>query len=204
MLGTTQVRFTSALRNWKQTLMLITKLHQSLLALTICVLLATLVQAQSGTKQKEAAQEEQPALGNVITTKSELSGIGQEKGVMRRDPSDVIKVDDLSTSGIRKERSHPDTTPRFGTPHRRTESNGPSLGWHWTKELPAAGKARVFSLRTFWLPKDGTGYSTLALPEITPKSHSSPIRKLASPSPTHPTVLGNGLQRTLYLSLIHI
>ena len=75
--------------------MLITKLHQSLLALTICVLLATLVQAQSGTKQKEAAQEEQPALGNVITTKSELSGIGQEKGVMRRDPSDVIKVDDL-------------------------------------------------------------------------------------------------------------
>ena len=33
--------------------------------------------------------------GTVNVTYTQLSGIGQERGVMRRDPSDVIKVDDL-------------------------------------------------------------------------------------------------------------
>ena len=31
----------------------------------------------------------------IIVTHSELSGIGPEDNVMRRDPSDIIKVDDL-------------------------------------------------------------------------------------------------------------
>ncbi|WP_435896181.1 family 43 glycosylhydrolase [Oceaniferula spumae] len=37
----------------------------------------------------------QPQTGKVTVTHSELSGIGAEKGVMRRDPSDIIKVGDL-------------------------------------------------------------------------------------------------------------
>ncbi|MBK1825572.1 family 43 glycosylhydrolase [Haloferula rosea] len=34
-------------------------------------------------------------LGTASVTRKDLSGIGQEKGVMRRDPSDIIKVGDL-------------------------------------------------------------------------------------------------------------
>ncbi|GAB5558992.1 MAG: family 43 glycosylhydrolase [Synoicihabitans sp.] len=39
--------------------------------------------------------EKAPAVSTVEATYTDLSGIGREKGVMRRDPSDVIKVGDL-------------------------------------------------------------------------------------------------------------
>ncbi|TWU34573.1 Glycosyl hydrolases family 43 [Novipirellula aureliae] len=42
-----------------------------------------------------ASQAEETSFGTVNVTHSELTGIGVENGVMRRDPSDVIKVGDL-------------------------------------------------------------------------------------------------------------
>ena len=42
-----------------------------------------------------AAQADEPAIGEVTITHTALEGIGAEAGVMRRDPSDIIKVGDL-------------------------------------------------------------------------------------------------------------
>lgn len=42
-----------------------------------------------------AAQADEPTIGTVTVTHSAVEGIGAEPGVMRRDPSDIIKVDDL-------------------------------------------------------------------------------------------------------------
>jgi hypothetical protein len=42
-----------------------------------------------------AACPKESSNGSIKATYSELSGIGKEPGVMRRDPSDVIKVGDL-------------------------------------------------------------------------------------------------------------
>ena len=42
-----------------------------------------------------AARADEPAFPTVTTTHSALQGIGAEAGVMRRDPSDIIKVGDL-------------------------------------------------------------------------------------------------------------
>ena len=51
---------------------------------------ATRAQAQSETKGDDKSE-----IGKVVVTHSKLTGIGDEKDVMRRDPSDVIKVGDL-------------------------------------------------------------------------------------------------------------
>ncbi len=42
-----------------------------------------------------AAHADEPALRTVTVTHSTIDGIGAEPGVMRRDPSDIIQVDDL-------------------------------------------------------------------------------------------------------------
>ena len=60
------------------------KLKHYLLAL----ITATVVSAEA---QEKASKD----LGSVTVVHSDLKGIGAEKGVMRRDPSDVIKVGDL-------------------------------------------------------------------------------------------------------------
>ncbi|MCP5538159.1 MAG: family 43 glycosylhydrolase [Akkermansiaceae bacterium] len=43
----------------------------------------------------QAADAEEGGCGEVVVVYSEAQGIGPEKGVMRRDPSDIIKVGDL-------------------------------------------------------------------------------------------------------------
>ena len=42
-----------------------------------------------------ATYAEKPAMPTITVTHSEIEGIGAEPGVMRRDPSDIIKVGDL-------------------------------------------------------------------------------------------------------------
>ncbi|WP_051058046.1 family 43 glycosylhydrolase [Rhodopirellula baltica] len=42
-----------------------------------------------------SAHADSPAVPTVVVTHSELEGIGAQPGVMRRDPSDIIRVDDL-------------------------------------------------------------------------------------------------------------
>lgn len=56
------------------------------------ILTATVVSAQA---QVEAPEKASKKLDVVTVTHSELKGIGAEKDVMRRDPSDVIKVGDF-------------------------------------------------------------------------------------------------------------
>ena len=41
------------------------------------------------------ARAEEPAIGTIAVTHSAVEGIGAEPAVMRRDPSDIIKVDNL-------------------------------------------------------------------------------------------------------------
>lgn len=54
---------------------------------------------QAGLLSLSSAKVEQTAeaaeFGTATVTRTDLTGIGVEKGVMRRDPSDIIKVDDL-------------------------------------------------------------------------------------------------------------
>ena len=60
-----------------------------LLIISAIALLAATAQAQDNAQAKDEAFE------NVTFSHTELEDIGPEKGVMRRDPSDVIKVDGL-------------------------------------------------------------------------------------------------------------
>jgi len=50
--------------------------------------------AHAQTVEPEVAPA-QAKMGKVVVSQSDLKGIGVEKGVMRRDPSDIIKVGDL-------------------------------------------------------------------------------------------------------------
>ncbi|MBX2851753.1 MAG: family 43 glycosylhydrolase [Phycisphaeraceae bacterium] len=64
--------------------------HMLVLGLMVGLIACTAVQAQD--KPAPATKAE---LGTAKVTRTDLSGIGAEKGVMRRDPSDVIKVGDF-------------------------------------------------------------------------------------------------------------
>lgn len=64
--------------------------RRALPALVIFSLATSFLSCESGT----STPQEMP-LKQVLVTHSALSGIGQEDGVMRRDPSDIIKVGDL-------------------------------------------------------------------------------------------------------------
>lgn len=57
--------------------------------------LATRSTVSQTTATSTAAIERVRSIGQVQVTRQQLTGIGQEAGVMRRDPSDVIKVGDL-------------------------------------------------------------------------------------------------------------
>jgi len=54
---------------------------------------ANVVKEEATTEVADAGAEAK--YGTVKLTRTDLTGIGIEKGVMRRDPSDVIKVGDL-------------------------------------------------------------------------------------------------------------
>ncbi|MFC7338759.1 family 43 glycosylhydrolase [Haloferula chungangensis] len=49
----------------------------------------------AGFAATNPARAEGPSFGSAVTSRRALTGIGLEEGVMRRDPSDVIKVGDL-------------------------------------------------------------------------------------------------------------
>ncbi len=80
--------------------------------------------------QKTAPQK---ALGEVTVTHSGLTGIGLEKGVMRRDPSDVIKVGDLYYVWYSKGKISPgyDATVWYATS---------TDGKEWTEKGECVGK----------------------------------------------------------------
>lgn len=73
------------------------------------------------------------AVGKITVTHSELTGIGVEQGVMRRDPSDVIKVGDLYYLWYSKGKIAPgyDATLWYATS---------SDGHAWTEKGEALGK----------------------------------------------------------------
>lgn len=79
------------------------------------------------------ANAKAPKLGTVGITYTELSGIGLEPGVMRRDPSDVIKVNDLYYVWYSKGPIAPgyDATVWYATSHD---------GLDWTEEGMALSK----------------------------------------------------------------
>lgn len=79
---------------------------------------------------------EAPEHGTATVTHSALSGIGQEKGVMRRDPSDVIKVGDLYYVWYSKGKISPgyDATVWYATSKDGVE---------WTEKGMALGKGKA-------------------------------------------------------------
>lgn len=76
--------------------------------------------------------------GTVEANYTELAGIGWEKGVMRRDPSDVIKVGDLYYVWYSK---GPDSTGYTATVWYATSENGID----WTEKGEAVAKGRAGS-----------------------------------------------------------
>ena len=74
-------------------------------------------------------------IGKVEAVYTDLSGIGQEKGVMRRDPSDVIKVGDLYYVWYSKGKISPgyDATVWYATS---------TSGVDWTEKGMALGKGK--------------------------------------------------------------
>jgi predicted GH43/DUF377 family glycosyl hydrolase len=76
------------------------------------------------------------AIGIVKTTRTKLTGIGEEKGVMRRDPSDVIKVGNLYYVWYSKGTIAPgyDATVWY--------ASSPD-GIHWTEQGMAVDKGKV-------------------------------------------------------------
>lgn len=74
--------------------------------------------------------------GTVAMSYTELSGIGWEKGVMRRDPSDVIKVGDLYYVWYSK---GPDSTGYTATVWYATSEDG--VDWTEKGQAVAKGKA---------------------------------------------------------------
>ncbi len=60
-----------------------------------------------------AAQADEPAIGRVTITHSALQGIGAQSGVMRRDPSDIIKVGDVYYVWYSKGKNLEDRNQRY-------------------------------------------------------------------------------------------
>ena len=59
------------------------------------ILVATVISLTGGIVQANPPQEKPSEFDRVMIARSQLEGIGAEEGVMRRDPSDVIKVGNL-------------------------------------------------------------------------------------------------------------
>ena len=80
-----------------------------------------------------AAHADEPATRTVTVTHSAVEGIGAETGVMRRDPSDIIKVDELYYVWYSKGKISPgyDATVWYATS---------TDGHKWTEEGMALAK----------------------------------------------------------------
>ncbi|MGJ8654629.1 MAG: family 43 glycosylhydrolase [Opitutaceae bacterium] len=80
-----------------------------------------------------ASDTGETAIGTATVTRTDLSGIGLEKGVMRRDPSDVIKVGDLYYVWYSKGKISPgyDATLWYATS---------TDGINWTEQGESLGK----------------------------------------------------------------
>ena len=135
---------------------------------------------------------QQPAKKSWKAVYSEAAGIGKEEGVMRRDPSDIIKVGDLYYVWYSK------GTISSGYDATVWYSTSPD-GRKWTEQGMALAKgkpdtwegASVFTPNIlvaegrYWLFYTGTSRDFH-------KSHSVLIRKSASRFPIHRMDLGNG------------
>ena len=91
-------------------------------------------------------------------TYSAAKGIGAEAGVMRRDPSDIIKVGDLYYVWYSK--------GKISSGYDATVWCATSTDGHvWTEKGMALAKGPAYLLRIFSLPKGATGCFTQAPPE---------------------------------------
>ena len=133
----------------------------------------------------------QAEVGTVKVTFSEAEGIGAEEGVMRRDPSDVIKVGELYYVWYSKGKISPgyDATVWYATStdgHRWTEKGmalpkGKAGGW---------GRSQCPLHPIFLLLRIATGYSLPARPGSSARA-SVLIQRSVSRSRIHPMVPGS-------------
>ncbi|MBB3208693.1 putative GH43/DUF377 family glycosyl hydrolase [Rhodopirellula rubra] len=153
---------------------------KKLLLLLLCGVVATQTSADN-TPAKDA-------IGKVTVDHSDLTGIGAETGVMRRDPSDVIKVGDLYYVWYSKGKISPgyDATVWYATS---------TDGHHWTEKGQSlakgpAGRWDAGSVFTpnilvaegrYWLFYTGTSQ-----PYTKPFNPDSKIGLAASDSPDGP------------------
>ena len=101
-----------------------------MLLVSVCCLVED---SQFGGVHAQDKAEQKRKTGRVVVVHSELKGIGAQKGVMRRDPSDVIKVGDLFYIWYSKGKISPgyDATVWYAT-----SSNGRD----WTEKGQALAK----------------------------------------------------------------